>query len=382
MDHEIPPLDLLMREMAMKNNIVIIAIVACLAVQTLAATRIKDLASVQSPRGEQLIGYGLVVGLNGTGDTQRSTFTVQSVTSMLKRFGVTVPQTDLRLRNVGAVMVTSNVGGSAKEGTTVDVIVSSLGDATSLQGGTLLLTPLSGLDGTVFATAQGPLSVGGTSVRSNGSEVRRNHTAAGRIPNGAILDRSVSTSFKLDSMMTVLLFQSDFTTASRIAEAINTKIGAGIAKDLDAASVRVAIPSKFQEEGKLVDFISTVELIEITPDVVARVIVNERTGTVVVGGNVSILPVAISHGGLNIEIESMPVISQPNAFSMGQTVSTRMSAIAAGEDSATVVALSGAATVQDVAKALNSLRVSPRDIIAIFQALKEAGALKAELVII
>jgi flagellar P-ring protein precursor FlgI len=226
------------------------------------------------------------------------------------------------------------------------------------------------------------LSVGGTSIRSNGSEIRRNHTAAGRIPNGAILDQSVSTGLKADSSITILLFQSDFTTASRIAEAINGKIGTGTARAMDGASVRVAIPGKIQEEGRLVDFISSVELVEIIPDVVAKVIVNERTGTVVVGGNVSILPVAISHGGLNIEIESMPVISQPNAFSMGQTVSTKMSAIAAAEDSTTVVALSGAATVQDVAKALNSLKVSPRDIIAIFQALKEAGALKAELVII
>jgi flagellar P-ring protein precursor FlgI len=345
-------------------------------------TRIKDIASVQSPKGVQLIGYGLVVGLNGTGDTQRSTFTVQSVTSMLKRFGVTVPQTDLRLRNVGAVMVTATVSGSSKEGASVDVIVSSMGDATSLQGGTLLLTPLSGIDGSVYASAQGPMSVGGTSVRANGSEVRRNHTAAGRIPGGAILDRSITTGLKLDSLITILLFQSDFTTASRIAEAINAKVGAGSAKAMDGASVRVAVPTTFQEEGKLVDFISSVELMEINPDVMAKVIVNERTGTVVVGGNVSILPVAISHGGLNIEIETTPVISQPNAFSQGQTVSTRMSNIAAGEDSTTVIALNGAATVQDVAKALNSLKVTPRDIIAIFQALKEAGALKAELVII
>ena len=349
---------------------------------TLGATRIKDVASVEPSRTVQVIGYGLVVGLNGTGDTQRSTFTLQSVSSMLKRFGITVPQTDLRLRNAAAVMVTASVEGSAKEGAGCDVVVSSMGDATSLQGGTLLLTPLSAVDGTVYAMAQGPLSVGGLSIRANGNEIRRNHTATGRIPGGAILDKSVSTGLKPDSTISVVLFQSDYTTASRIAEAINTKLGNGVARALDGSSVRIAVPEQSRAEGKLVDFISVVELIEITPDVIARVIVNERTGTVVIGGNVSILPVAISHGGLNIEIESVPVISQPNPFSQGQTIATQMTRVSAGEDSTTVMAIDGVSTVQDVAKALNSLKVAPRDIIAIFQALKEAGALKAELIII
>lgn len=359
-----------------------VLVVLLAALQAFAATRVKDLASVEPTRSVQLIGYGLVVGLNGTGDTQRATFTLQSVASMLKRFGITVPQADLRLRNVAAVMVTSTVPGFAKEGTTNDVIVSSMGDATSLQGGTLLMTPLSGIDGTVYATAQGPLSVGGMSVRANGSEVRRNHTAAGRIPSGAMIEHSVSAGLKVDSAITVVLFQSDYTTASRIAEAVNTKYNNAKARALDGASVRVAVPSEFLTEGRLVDFISSIELLEIMPDAAARVVVNERTGTIVVGGSVSILPVAISHGSLNIEIESLPVISQPNAFSQGQTVAAQMTRVAAGEDSTAVVAVNGAATVQDVAKALNSLKVSPRDIIAIFQALKEAGALKAELVII
>jgi flagellar P-ring protein FlgI len=347
-----------------------------------AATRVKDIAYIQGVRSVQLIGYGLVVGLNGTGDTQRSTFTLQSVASMLKRFGITVPQNDLRLRNVGAVMVTATVPGFSKEGGMSDVTVSSMGDATSLQGGTLLLTPLSGIDGTVYAMAQGALSVGGMSVRANGNEVRRNHTAAGRIPGGAVLEKSVATGFRKDSTIAVILTQADFTTASRIAEAINTKLSDKLAVANDGSSVTITIPAAFRAEGKLVDFISVVELLEVTPDVVAKVVLNERTGTIVVGGNVSILPVAISHGGLNIDIQSVPVISQPNAFSQGQTVSTQLTTVQAGEDSAAVVALNGAATVQDVAKSLNTLKVAPRDIIAIFQALKEAGALKAELVII
>jgi flagellar P-ring protein precursor FlgI len=352
-----------------------------LASATLSATRIKDIAYIQGVKSQQLIGYGLVVGLNGTGDTQRSTFTLQSVTSMLKRFGITVPQGDLRLRNVAAVMVTATVPGFAKEGGAVDVIASSMGDATSLQGGTLLMTPLSGIDGSVYATAQGPISVGGMSVRAGGNEIRRNHTAAGRVPGGAMLEKSIVAAVGKDSTVSVVLLQADFTTTKRIAEAVNAKFSGGVAIANDASSVSLAVPAEYRAPGKLVDFISVVELLEITPDVVAKVVVNERTGTIIVGGNVSILPVAISHGGLNIEIQAVPIISQPEGFSQGQTVVTHMMTLAATADTSTVVAIDGAATVQDVAKALNALKVAPRDIIAIFQALKEAGALKAALVI-
>jgi len=348
------------------------------------ATRIKDIAYVQGVRGRQLIGYGLVVGLNNTGDTQRSTFTVQSVTSMLKRFGITVPQTtDVRLRNVAAVMVTTTAPSFAKEGGVADVGVASMGDATSLEGGTLLMTPLSSADGAVYATAQGPVAVGGYTVRAFGSETRRNHTAAGRVPGGAILERSIPQGAGNDSTVSVILTQADYTTASRVSEAVNTKLGERFALAMDASTVTIAVPGAYRGEGKLVEFIALVESVEIIPDVMAKVVVNERTGTIVVGGNVSILPVAISHGGLNIEVQSTPVISQPLPWSMGgQTVVTQMATIAAGEDSASVIAIEGAATVQEVAKALNSLHVTPRDIISIFQALKEAGALKAELVII
>ncbi len=363
--------------------VVAAAALAALPSPATAGARIKDIAYVQGVRQLQLIGYGLVVGLENTGDTQRSTFTVQSVTSMLKRFGITVAPADLRLRNVAAVMVTATVPGFAKEGGICDVIVSSMGDATSLQGGTLLMTPLSGIDGTIYAMGQGPLSTGGVSVKANGNEIRRNHTAAGRIPGGASIERSLTTTFSRDSTVTVVLTQSDFTTASRIADAINTRLGNRSAIATDGSTVTITVPREYRLEGKLVEFISIVELLEVSPDVVARVVINERTGTVVVGGNVSILPVAISHGGLNIDIESVPVVSQPEAFShTGQTVVTQMTSVAAGEDSSSVVAINGVATVQEVARALNSLKVTPRDIISIFQALREAGALKAELVII
>ncbi len=346
-----------------------------------AATRIKDIAYLQGVRGKQLIGYGLVVGLNGTGDTQRSTFTLQSVTSMLKRFGITVPQADLRLRNVAAVMVTATASSFAKEGGVIDVTVSSMGDATNLGGGTLLMTPLSGIDGAVYAMAQGAISVGGMSVRQNGNEVRRNHTAAGRIPGGAILEKSMNSEIGRDSVIALVLTQADFTTSNRIAESVNAKFGSRIATPNDGSTISLRIPTDVLNSGRLVEFISQVELLEVIPDFAARVVINEKTGTVVVGGAVSLMPVAISHGGLNIDIQSTPVISQPNPFSQGQTVQTQLTTVSAQVDSSVVVPINGAATVQDVAKALNSLKVTARDIIAIFQALKECGALKAELII-
>jgi flagellar P-ring protein FlgI len=366
----------------MKTRTIILLMAAVLASGAARATRVKDIAYVQGIKGQQLIGYGLVVGLNGSGDTQRATFTLQSVTSMLKRFGITVPQDDLRLRNVAAVMVTATVPAFSKEGGVVDVTVSSMGDATSLQGGTLLMSPLSGTDGVVYAIAQGPLSVGGMSIRANGNEVRRNHTAAGRIPGGATLERGVTTPFTSDSTVSVVLYQADFTTASRIAQAVNASFGKEIALAQDGSTVQIMVPAGNRGPGKLVQFISVVELLEIAADVMARVVINERTGTIVIGGNVSILPVAISHGGLNIEVQSTPFVSQPNPFSQGQTVAAQITQVAQSADSSSVVAVAGSATVQDVAKALNSLKVAARDIIAIFQALKEAGALKAELTII
>ncbi|MBM4165845.1 MAG: flagellar basal body P-ring protein FlgI [Ignavibacteria bacterium] len=352
-------------------------------VNNIFAVRVKDIAYVNGVMSSQLIGYGLVTGLNGSGDTQRSAFTLQSVSSMLKRFGVTVSQDALRLRNVAAVMITATVPPFVKKGGTVDVIVSSMGDATSLQGGTLLLTPISAIDGVVYAMAQGPISVGGFSATAGGSEFRRSHTASGRIPSGAILDKEIPTNFHTqDWKVEVVLFQPDFTTAQRISDTVNTKFGSEIAFARDASSVTMNVPAEFQSESKVVQFIAQVESFEVSPDVAAKVVINERTGTVVAGSNVTILPAAISHGGITIEIQQVPVISQPGPFSKGNTVQTELSAISASQDTSSVKAISGAATVQDVAQALNSLRVKPRDIIAIFQALKEAGALKAELIII
>jgi len=345
------------------------------------ATRVKDIAYVKGVNDYQVIGYGLVVGLNGTGDTQMSTFTEQSVASMLKRFGITVTQSQMRMRNVAAVMVVGSMPPFSSNGASVDVTVSSMGDATSLQGGALLLTELIGQDGKVYATAQGPLAVGGFDIRTAGTEVQRNFTTTGRIPNGGLIQQSPPIDFVNNWMLSIVLSQQDFTTASRVADAINQSAKANIADAVDGGTINVQVPQQFQSKEKLVQFIAQIESLQVVPDVIARVVINERTGTVVVGQNVAVLPVAISHGNLNIEIQATPVISQPAPFSQGQTVVTQEATAQVTQDETSMVALNGAATVQDIASALNSLKVHPRDIIAIFQALKAAGALKAELVI-
>jgi flagellar P-ring protein FlgI len=385
MDYKISSLDILTKVNIVKRrsvNLFIIVLSVLLSTgQSTAASRIKDIAYVMGVRGEQVLGYGLAVGLAGTGDTQRSSFTVQSVTSMLKRFGITVPQPELRLRNVAAVMVTATIPAFTKPGGMTDVTVSSMGDATSIQGGTLLMTPLSGADGSVYAVAQGSISVGGFDVRSStGARSAKNHTAAGRIPNGASIETAVATSFGDSTNISLVLNKPDFTTSKHIADAVNKALGEDAAVSVDADLVKIKVPPT--QTKSLVGFISILESLEVEVDSPARVVINERTGTVVIGSNVSISAVAISHGGLNIEIESTPVISQPNGFSQGTTVVTKIERPTVAQDSSSVVAINGVATVQDVAKALNSLKVTPRDMIAIFQALKEVGALKAELVII
>lgn len=342
--------------------------------------RIKDIAYFANESSEQIIAYGLVVGLNGTGDSHRSTFTVQSVSSMLKRFGITVPQTDLRVRNVAAVMVTTTINSGLKQGAKFDVTVSSLGDATSLHGGTLLLTPLSSKDGAVLGFAQGAISVGGFDIRTPiGNRVARNHTLAGRIPRGGILEVSMTNPAVNNQTVSIYLREPDVTTAFNVSQAINTRFGNPISTAIDAAQVNVNVPADRQEN--LVMFLSELEAITVEIDNIAKVILNERTGTVITGANVRIQPVTISHGNLNITIRSFPIISQPGAFSGGTTQVINNQIPFAVQDSANTIAIQGASTVQEVAAALNSLRVSPREIIAIFQALKESGALIAELVI-
>ena len=364
----------------MKKQLLVLLIILFFF-STLSAQRIKDIAYMTGDNSEQIIGYGLVVGLAGTGDSHRSSFTIQSITSMLKRFGITVPQNDLKTKNVAAVMVTTTLNSNLKSGAKFDVIVSSMGDASSLQGGTLLMTPLSGLSGAVYGFAQGPISVGGYDFNtSSGGRVGRNHTLAGRVPRGGILKIPIDTDGIGTDGLSIFLREPDLTTASNVAAAINSAFGESTALASDAAEITVKIPA--DKSSNIVGFLAELEALTVAVDNTAKVVLNERTGTVVAGANVRISAVTISHGSLNININSFPVISQPNSFSNGQTTVFNNLIPRATQDSSSAIAIEGASNVQEVAAALNSLKVSPKDIIAIFQALKEAGALVGELVII
>ena len=343
--------------------------------------RIKDISYFSGANSQQIIGYGLLVGLAGTGDTYRTKFTVQSVTSMLKRFGITVPQTDLRTRNVAAVMVTATLNPYLKSGAKFDVIVSSMGDASSLLGGILLMTPLSGMDGDVYAFAQGPISIGGYDFRTpTGGRVAKNHALSGRVPDGGVLQKPLGMSITNGQELSILLRDPDMTTAFNIASAINSQFGDKTSIAIDASVIKVQIPTDKQQN--LVAFVSELESINVLSDNTAKVVLNERTGTIVAGENVIIKPCTISYGSLNIVIRSYPIISQPGAFSNGTTAIFNNLVPTAQIDSTNTIAISGASNVQEVAAALNSLKVSPRDIIAIFQALKEAGALIGELIVL
>lgn len=343
--------------------------------------RIKDISYLSGENSQQIIGYGLIVGLAGTGDTYRTKFTVQSVTSMLKRFGITVPQTDLRTRNVAAVMVTATLNPYLKPGAKFDVNVSSMGDASSLLGGVLLMTPLSGMNGQVYAFAQGPISIGGYDFRTpTGGRVAKNHALAGRVPDGGVLQKPLGTNILGGQELSIYLHEPDMTTAFNISNAINSQFGEKTAIAVDASEVKVKIPS--DKKDNIVGFMSELESINVQTDNTAKVVLNERTGTIVAGENVMIKPCTISYGSLSIVIRSYPIISQPGAFSNGTTAIFNNQVPTTTVDSTKTVAITGATNVQEVATALNSLKVSPKDIISIFQAIKEAGALVGELVIL
>ncbi len=347
------------------------------------AVRIKDMAHIEGIAKKQVIGYGLVVGLDGTGDSRRSLMANQSLRNMVKHFGLTLPtNVPLRVKNVAAVMVTAEISPFLKKGNVFDVQVSSMGDAKSLEGGTLLLTPLIAENQEVVAHAQGAISIGGFNIETNGGEkIRQNYALVGRVPNGAILEKNLFPAFKPDSTLYLSLRRPDFTTAFRTAKAINQTFGKTIAQATDAGHIKIDVPPDVKASGNLVQFMASLEKVQVTPDEEARVVVNERTGTIVVGANVSISQVAISHGNLSVEVSSNPIISQPGPFSRGQTVVVPRTQTQVNVQQSKLSVVNATASVQDVAKALNALGVTPRDMIAIFQALKEAGALKARLII-
>ena len=346
------------------------------------AVRIKDIANIKGVRHNQLVGYGLIVGLNGTGDDDDLRYTIQSMAAMLEKMGVTVRAEDIESENVAAVMVTAELPPFARVGTQIDVIVSSIGDAENLQGGTLLFTPLKAADGQVYAIAQGPVSTGGFQAAGNaGGGVQKNFPTVGRVPGGAIIEKEISINFNQKKTLTFVLHQPDFTTASRMARAINAAVNDQIARTQDAGTIEVQVPQKYT--GNVVELATLIENLGVTPDSISKVVINERTGTVIMGENVRISTVAIAHGNLSIQIKERKDVSQPLPLSRGgQTVVVPDSDVLVEEGSKPLFLVESGVSIGEVVRALNALGVSPRDLISIFQALKAAGALQAELEII
>ncbi|MDJ0808638.1 MAG: flagellar basal body P-ring protein FlgI [Desulfobacterales bacterium] len=346
------------------------------------AARIKDIANFRGVRQNQLVGYGLVVGLDGSGDSTKSEFTQQSLSSLLERMGVTVDPEDIKVENVAAVMVTADLPPFASSGSRIDVLVNSIGDAKNLQGGTLLLTPMKGVDGQVYAMAQGPVSTGGFSYgKGTGTGVQKNFPTAGRVVGGATIEREIRTRFNTREALTLALHKPDFTTATRMAMAINSAFADSLAKAADAGTVEVRIPDLYI--GRTVEMVALIEGIGVTPDNISKVIINERTGTVIMGENVRIATIAIAHGNLSIQVNKTDRVSQPLPFSRtGDTVVTSDREIIVEEGTNPLFLVESGVSIGEVVRALNALGVTPRDLIAIFQALKAAGALQAELEII
>jgi flagellar P-ring protein precursor FlgI len=347
------------------------------------AARIKEVATVQGVRGNPLVGYGLVVGLDGTGDqTTSAPFTTQSLTAMLQQMGVTVPPgTNMQLKNVAAVMVTAQLPAFAQPGQTIDINVSSLANAKSLRGGTLIATPLKGADGQVYALAQGNLIVGGAGASQGGSKVQINHLSAGRVPEGATVERSVPTPLNQGSILQLDLNSSDFNTAREVARAINERMGAGMAQALDGRVVKVRMPESPDER---VSFMADIENLDVAlASPAAKVVINARTGSVVMNEAVTLGACAVAHGSLAVTISSTPVVSQPTALSTGgQTVVSERADIAITQQAGSLIQMAAGVKLSDVVKALNSLGATPQDLLAILQAMKSAGALNAELEVI
>jgi flagellar P-ring protein precursor FlgI len=347
------------------------------------AERLKDLATIQGVRENQLVGYGLVVGLDGSGDqTTQTPFTVQSVVSMLQQLGVNLPTstTGLQLKNVAAVMVTASLPPFAQPGQTLPVTVSSLGNAKSLRGGTLVLAPLKGADGQIYAMAQGSLVVGGVGAAAAGSKVQVNHLSVGLISNGATVERAVPSSISQGDSISMELKDGDFATASRVVDAVNRRFGSDTAIALDARVIRIRAPLA---SGERVAFLGVLEGIEVSPAVgQAKVILNARTGSVVMNQAVMLENCAVSHGNLSVVISADNSVSQPGAFSGGQTAAVQNAQISINKEPGKVMMLKGGASLSDVVKALNSIGASPQDLLVILQAMKAAGALRAELEVI
>ena len=345
------------------------------------SVRLRDVARVQGVTNNQLVGYGLVTGLQQTGDSQSAVFSSKTLQNVLQTFGLSTNAADVRTRNVAAVIVTASLPPFAHSGDNIDVTVSSVGDATSLQGGTLILTELRGANNLVYATAQGPISVGGFIIGDASNSVSKNHVAAGRVPQGGIVARDMVTSLTQDqSGFSYVLTTPDYKTAARTAAVLNAKFGSGTAHALDAETIRVDFPPKYA--GDVVGFLADAGDLQIDADPLAKVVINERTGTIVMGGNITLAPVAIAHGNLSITITTQNKVVQPGPFTNAQAQTQTNTKIQATESGRKLIYITGAATLAQVVRALNTIGVSPRDLISIVQALRESGALEADLDII
>jgi flagellar P-ring protein precursor FlgI len=362
--------------MVLTGMLAALAVFAALTARPAHGARIKDIATVSGMRNNQLVGYGLVVGLSGTGDQRGSDFTVQSIFNMLDKMGVRVDKATLRPKNVAAVMVTAQMPVSAKPGSRLDVTVSSIGDSTSLLGGVLLVTPMKGVDGNIYAIAQGSVLVGGVSAQGAGASVSKNITTVGMLPGGANVERSVAFSFNEQPDVTLSLRSPDFSTATRVAKRVNETMGAAMASPVDAGTIRLAVPP--ENQGNLVPLLASIENIEVTPDHRAKVVVDEKTGTVVLGQNVQISPVAVTHGNLQIQVQESADVSQPLPFSNGRTVVTPQTNIGVNEENRKLKMIEGA-TLQELVEGLNALGATPRDLISILRTLESSGALQADL---
>ena len=358
----------------------LLGLVLALGVQTAHAARLKDLAEVEGVRGNQLFGYGVVVGLNGTGDGNSVQFATKSISNMIEKLGIRVNPEDIKVKNVAAVMVTSSLPAFVRPGVRLDVSVSSLGDAKSLMGGTLVFTPLKGADGNVYAVAQGPLTVGGFSVSQGGDSTFQNHPTVGQISDGAIVERAIPFDLFQSRRVRVVLRQPDFTTVTRVVSKINSELGRPLAAAVDSASIELPLADDLLRDP--IGLLARLEQLDVEQDVLARVVVNEKTGTVVMGENVTVGRVALAHGNLNITIRTELDVSQPAPFSgQGRTTEIENIDISVGEEVKKLSMLGGKVTLKEVVKGLNALGATPRDLISIFGAMKKAGALSAELVI-
>jgi flagellar P-ring protein precursor FlgI len=358
----------------------ILSLAPALYPQAPAASRIKDIASFEGVRDNQLVGYGLVVGLNGTGDRRQTFFSTQTLTNMLERSGITVSPDQIRVKNIAAVMVTATLPPFVRQGSRIDVTVSSIGDADSIQGGVLVMTPLKAANNEVYATAQGQLALGGFSAGGGGNRVQTNQATVGRIAGGGLVEKEVPVDLAGKTELTLVMHDSDFTSATRAAHVIDESVGSGVARALDGRTISIKIPECYT--NRVVEFMALVENAKMAVDFPARVVLNERTGTIVLGKEVKISSVSIIHGSLSIQIGTTLAVSQPAPLSQGKTTTVPQTTVSAQEEKGRALTLHEGASVEEVVGALNSIGATPRDIIAILQAIKSAGALQAELEII